>query len=80
MPSHAVTHFDPSLDKLEFTGSAKTLLQEQLSQTHLDEDLSKVESFMGDSKHPGLLLKEGHFGFAGHNDPVSFRNIKIKEL
>jgi len=46
----------------------------------LDADLSKVESFMGDSKHPGLLLKEGHFGFAGHNDPVSFRNIKIKRL
>jgi len=46
----------------------------------LDADLSKVESFMGKSKHPGLLLKEGHFGFAGHNDPVSFRNIRIKRL
>jgi hypothetical protein len=46
----------------------------------LDADLSKVESFMGDSKHPGLLIKEGHFGFAGHNDPVSFRNMKIKRL
>tara|TARA_R110001592_G_scaffold81050_1_gene240810 strand:- start:14743 stop:16161 length:1419 start_codon:yes stop_codon:yes gene_type:complete len=42
VPSQAVAHFDPSLDKLEFTGSAKTGLQEQLSQTHLDEDLSKV--------------------------------------
>ena len=31
-------------------------------------------------KHPGLSLLEGHFGFAGHNDPVQFRNIEIKEL
>ena len=31
-------------------------------------------------KHPGLKLLEGHFGFAGHNDPVQFRNIEIKEL
>ena len=46
----------------------------------LDTDLAKVDSFMADKKHPGLLLKEGHFGFAGHNDPVSFRNIRIKEL
>ena len=46
----------------------------------LDTDLAKVDSFMADKKHPGLLVKEGHFGFAGHNDPVSFRNIRIKEL
>ena len=26
---------------------------------------------------PGLSLKEGHFGFAGHNDPVAFRNIAV---
>jgi hypothetical protein len=35
---------------------------------------------MADKQHPGLPLKEGHFGFAGHNDPVAFRNIRIKEL
>ena len=46
----------------------------------LDTDLAKVDSFMADKKHPGLLIQEGHFGFAGHNDPVSFRNIRIKEL
>ncbi len=46
----------------------------------LDADLSKVTSFMADKQHPGLSLKEGHFGFAGHNDPVAFRNIRIKEL
>jgi hypothetical protein len=46
----------------------------------LDQDLSKINKYMADKSHPGLALKEGHFGFAGHNDPVSFRNIRIKEL
>ena len=23
---------------------------------------------------------QGHFGFGGHNDPVAFRNVQIKEL
>ncbi len=46
----------------------------------LDSDLSKVEKYMGNKKHPGINIKEGHFGLAGHNDPVSFRNIKIKRL
>lgn len=46
----------------------------------LDADLSKVKTFMANKQHPGLSLKEGHFGFAGHNDPVAFRNIRIKEL
>ena len=46
----------------------------------LDTDLAKVNSFMANKEHPGLSLQEGHFGFAGHNDPVAFRNIRIKEL
>jgi hypothetical protein len=46
----------------------------------LDSDLSKAESFMANKKHPGLKNIEGHFGFAGHNDPVAFRNIRIKRL
>lgn len=48
----------------------------------LDTDLSKVapETFMGKSKHPGLALASGHFGFAGHGDAVMFRNIRIKKL
>ena len=46
----------------------------------LDADLSKATSFMANKKHPGVTLKEGHFGFAGHNDPVSFRKIKIKKI
>ena len=45
----------------------------------LDADLSKIDTFMAGKKHPGINLKEGHFGFAGHNDPVSYRNIRIKK-
>ena len=43
-------------------------------------DLSKVKEFLNDRAHPGLSLTQGHFGFAGHNDPVMYRNIRIKEL
>ena len=46
----------------------------------LDADLSKVKKFMGGKPHPGMNRKDGHFGFAGHSDPVSFRNIRIKRL
>ena len=46
----------------------------------LDADLSKVTEFMGDYKHPGLDRKSGFFGFAGHNDPVAFRNIRIRKI
>jgi hypothetical protein len=46
----------------------------------LDTDLSTVTTFMADSPHPGKDRTEGHFGFAGHNDPVAFRNIRIREL
>ncbi|MBI5800030.1 MAG: DUF1080 domain-containing protein [Verrucomicrobia bacterium] len=48
----------------------------------LDTDLSKVdlETVMAKSKHPGVSRTKGHFGFAGHSDPVAFRNISIKRL
>ena len=48
----------------------------------LDCDLSKVdpETYMGKSKHPGVTRTKGYFGFAGHSDPVAFRNIRIKRL
>jgi hypothetical protein len=48
--------------------------------TILDTDLSTVTSFMADSPHPGKDRTEGHFGFAGHSDPVAFRNIRIRQL
>jgi len=33
---------------------------------------------MANSPHPGKDRPRGHFGFAGHNDPVAFRNLSIK--
>jgi hypothetical protein len=46
----------------------------------LDGDVSQAKDFMANSPHPGKDRTVGHFGFAGHSDPVSFRNIRIKKL
>jgi len=46
----------------------------------VDADVSKVTQYMANSPHPGKDNKSGHFGFAGHSDPVAFRNVKIKKL
>ena len=46
----------------------------------LNADLSTVTEFMGKKPHPGMNNTKGHFGFLGHGDDVSFRNVKIKEL
>ncbi|HXI50814.1 MAG TPA: DUF1080 domain-containing protein, partial [Candidatus Saccharimonadales bacterium] len=46
----------------------------------LDCDLSKVTEYMANSAHPGKDRTSGSFGFAGHNDPVAFRNVQIKKL
>jgi hypothetical protein len=46
----------------------------------LDTDLANVTEFMANSAHPGKDRTSGNFGFAGHNDPVAFRNVSIKKL
>jgi hypothetical protein len=46
----------------------------------LDSDLALVQEPLSKKAHPGLNRKEGHFGFAGHGDPVRFRNLRIKRL
>jgi hypothetical protein len=46
----------------------------------LDTDLSKAQDFMAHSAHPGKDRTAGFFGFAGHSDPVEFRNVSIKSL
>ncbi len=46
----------------------------------LDADLATVTEYIANSPHPGKDRKSGFFGFAGHNDPVSFRNVSIKRL
>jgi hypothetical protein len=56
-------------------------IQVELNGTHiLDADLSKVTEFKDNRPHPGKDRTAGHFGFAGHNDAVAFRNIQIKRL
>ncbi len=47
----------------------------------LDADISGVEELMYDvEKFKGRGNVRGHFGFAGHSDPVEFRNIQIREI
>jgi hypothetical protein len=46
----------------------------------LNADLAKVTEFQGNKTHPGKDRLRGYFGFAGHNDPVQFRNIALKNI
>lgn len=46
----------------------------------LDTDLSKITEYLANSPHPGKDRTQGYFGFAGHSDPVEFRNVRIKAL
>jgi hypothetical protein len=46
-----------------------------------DVNLAEARKSPIDGKeHPGAARKSGHFGFCGHNDPVAFRNVRIKRL
>jgi len=68
----------------EVTVKGSTIRVELNGTIILDTDLSKLDpaGFMGGkdgpSPHPGKDRTSGFFGFAGHNDAVSFRNILIK--
>ena len=66
----------------EVTLVGKRLKVELNGTVILDADLGKVDpaGFMVGKKHPGLELTEGHLGFAGHSDPVEFKNLKVKRL
>lgn len=46
----------------------------------LDGDLSDVDEYMAGKPHPGKENKDGYFGFAGHSDPVRFRQVHITRL
>jgi len=48
--------------------------------TIVDADLADVKESKEGALPEGMKRKSGHFGFAGHNDPVAFRNISIREL
>jgi hypothetical protein len=64
----------------EVTVRGSTLKVELNGTVILDADLGKVTEFMAGHAHPGRDRTSGHFGFAGHNDPVMFRHIAIKPL
>ena len=46
----------------------------------LDVDTSTVTDPEILEEHPGLKRTSGYIGFLGHNEPVAFRNLQIKEL
>src|SRR5260221_11619425 len=64
----------------EVTVKGSTLKVEMNGTVILNCDLKDVTEFMANHPHPGKDRTTGHFGFAGHNDPVAFRNIRIKPL
>ncbi|MDG2128335.1 MAG: DUF1080 domain-containing protein [Fuerstiella sp.] len=64
----------------QVTVDGSTIKVELNGSVILDADLSKVTEFMAERPHPGKDRVSGFFGFAGHNDPVEFRNVSIKEL
>jgi hypothetical protein len=64
----------------EVTVKGSTIKVELNGTVIVDADVSKVTQYMANSPHPGKDRTSGHFGFAGHNDPVAFRNIRIKRL
>jgi hypothetical protein len=65
----------------EVTVDGTTIKVELNGTLILNADLAKVDNPMSDlSKFKGRLRKSGYFGFAGHGDAVSFRNVSIKHL
>ena len=66
----------------EVTVQGSTIKVELNGSVILDTDLGKVDmsTVMANHPHPGKDRTSGFFGFAGHNDPVQFKNIFIKRL
>lgn len=64
----------------EVTIRGSTIVVELNGTRILDTDLSKITDYLDNKPHPGKDRPAGHFGFAGHNDPVAFRNIMIRRL
>ncbi|WP_336517055.1 DUF1080 domain-containing protein [Pollutibacter soli] len=50
--------------------------------TILDGDIAKASEngTVDHREHPGLKNKKGHIGLLGHDTPLEFRNIRVKEL
>jgi hypothetical protein len=64
----------------EVTVKGSTIKVELNGTVILDTDLAKVTEYMGGRPHKGKDRTAGYFGFAGHSDPVQFRNVSIKPL
>ncbi len=64
----------------DVTVKGSTIVVELNGTRILDADLSTITEFLDGKAHPGKDRTEGHFGFAGHRDPVAFRNVRIKTL
>ena len=46
----------------------------------LDVDIATFDRSQIANPPKGLDRTKGYIGFAGHNDPVEFRNVSIKRL
>jgi hypothetical protein len=46
----------------------------------LDAELAKIDRSKMTKPPGGLDRVSGYIGFAGHNDPVAFRNVRVKRL
>lgn len=66
----------------EVTVKGPTIKVELNGTVILDTDLSKVDmaSVLAKRPHPGKERTSGYFGFAGHSDPVMFREIRMRKL
>ena len=66
----------------EVTVKGSTLKVELNGSVILDTDLSQVDlaTVMAKSAHPGKDRVSGFLGFAGHTDPVEFKEIYIRKL
>ena len=64
----------------EVTVKGSTIKVELNGNVILDCDLNDVTEYLDNKPHPGKDNKSGHFGLAGHNDPVEFKNLEIKVL
>ena len=64
----------------EVTVRGSTIRVELNGTVILDGDLAKVTAFLSNHEHPGKDRTSGAFGFAGHDDPVAFRAIRVKLL
>ncbi|MDY3562424.1 DUF1080 domain-containing protein [Gemmata sp. JC673] len=65
---------------MEVTAKGSALVVELNGTRILDADLSAVTEFKDKTPHPGKDRTKGHFGFAGHNDPVAFRGITVRKI